>query len=157
MKKTLFALIAGLLLIQPAQAGEATGGMSDVPAKADTLKCEKPFKAYLVNEEYKVFMRLNLYDKDVKVPGQDVYGELDGYIGSLQGSGVWLITASELKGDRTATLEVINDYGSEDFTATLRLNPDGSYTLKRHGGSTMKFAVRGKWQKLPATIGFVRK
>lgn len=157
MKKLFFALMAGFLMAQTAQTGVAEGLRPAVQAQADTLRRCKPFKAYLVNDEYKMFLRLNLYDKDVKVPGQDVYGELDGYFGSQQGSGVWLITSSELKSGRTATLEVINDYGSEDFTATLRLNPDGSYTLKRHGGSTLKFAVRGKWQKLPATIELVRK
>lgn len=157
MKKIIMAIAAGLLMTLPAPAHAAQSMERDTPVKADTTRQSKPFKARLVNDEYKIFIRLNLYDKDIIVPGQDVYGSLDGYIGSNQSSGVWLITSSEIKSGKTAEIEVINDYGSEDFTAVLRVNPDGSYTLKRQGGSTLKFAVRGKWQKLPATIELKRK
>lgn len=129
----------------------------DAAAAADTAKAAKPFKAYLYNDEHKVFIKIDLYDKNITVPGQSVYGELDGYLGSKQSSNVWLITSSEIKNSKTAVIEVINDFGSEDFTATLRINSDGSYTLKKQDGSTLKFAVRGKWQKLPSTVDFVRK
>lgn len=157
MRKVLSAVIAVFLLVAAGQAAAANGKAVEPPAKADSTQNVKPFKAYLVNEEYKIYLRLNLYDKDVKVPGQDVYGELDGFIGSKQSSSVWLITSSELKNAKTAELEVINDYGSEDFTATLKVNSDGSYTLKKNGGSTLKFAVRGKWQKLPSSIELKKK
>ena len=154
MRKFVFALIAGLLTIHTADAGAARH--ADTPATEMPSKesQERPFKAYLYNDELKIYMQINLYDKNIMVPGQDVYGQLDGYIGSRQGSGLWLITSSTVKNSRTAELDIINDYGSEDFTATLRLNADGSYTLKRNGGSTMKFAVRGKWQKIGATVEF---
>lgn len=154
MKKIIFALISGLFILQAAVAGGATERGAEAPAKADTVRKSGPFKVYLKNDEYKIYMRLNLYGKDIRVPGQDVFGLLDGYIGSSQGSGLWLITASKLKGERTAEIDVINDYGSEDFTATLHVNPDGTYTMKKNGGSTLKFGVRGKWQKLPGTVVF---
>jgi len=157
MRKVLLAVITAFLLISAGLPGAATSAAAVSPAKADSTLEAKPFKAYLVNDEYKIYLRLNLYDKDVKVPGQDVFGELDGFIGSKQSSNVWLVTSSEIKGAKTAELEIINDYGSEDFSATLKANSDGSYTLKRHGGSTLKFAVRGKWQKLPATVELKRK
>ena len=95
---------------------------------------------------------MNLYDKDVTVPGQDVYGQVDGYIGSTQSRNIWLVISSEIIDGRTAELEVVNDYGSEDFKAELKLNDDGTYTFKKKGGSTMKFAVKGKWQKIPGSF-----
>lgn len=157
MRKLLFIVIAALVFVAAGYVGATVSTSAAALAKADSTQKSKPFKAYLENDEYKIYLRLNLYDKNIKVAGQDIYGELDGFIGSKQSSNVWLITSSEVKGDRTAEIEVINDFGSEDFTATLRVNADGTYTLKKHGGSTLKFAVRGKWQKLPGTIELKRK
>ena len=45
----------------------------------------------------------------------------------------------------------------ENYRIYLKLNADGSYSYKKKDGSTLKFAVRGKWQRLPATLEFVRK
>lgn len=117
----------------------------------------RPFDTTIRNEEYKIYIRLNLYDKNIIVPGQDVLGEVDGYFGSTQSSTKWIVVASRLIDGRTAEIEVVNDYGSEDFTATLKVNDDGTYEYKKDGGSTLKFAVRGKWQKIPGNLELVRK
>lgn len=117
----------------------------------------RPFDTTIRNEEYKIYIRLNLYDKNITVPGQDVLGEVDGYFGSTQSSTKWIVVASRLIDGRTAEIEVVNDYGSEDFTATLKVNDNGTYEYKKDGGSTLKFAVRGKWQKIPGNLELVRK
>ncbi len=117
----------------------------------------RPFDTTIRNEEYKIYIRLNLYDKNITVPGQDVLGEVDGYFGSTQSSTKWIVVASRLIDGRTAEIEVVNDYGSEDFTATLKVNDDGTYEYKKDGGSTLKFAVRGKWQKIPGNLELMRK
>lgn len=117
----------------------------------------RPFDTTIRNEECKIYIRLNLYDKNITVPGQDVLGEVDGYFGSTQSSTKWIVVASRLIDGRTAEIEVVNDYGSEDFTATLKVNDDGTYEYKKDGGSTLKFAVRGKWQKIPGNLELVRK
>lgn len=156
MKKILLAIITALLVFNTGSLA-AQNSPNKAAKQAETQAKTAPFNAYLQNAEYNIFIRLNLYDKDITVPGQDIYGSLDGYIGSKQSSNVWLITSATLKNSHTAELEIINDYGSEDFTATLHLNSDGTYTLKKNGGSTFKFSVRGKWQKLPGTIQLIKK
>lgn len=118
---------------------------------------EKPFDVEIYNDEYKVSIKMNLYDKNITVPRQEVYGELDGFISSKQSSSVWLITSSKIINDKTAEIEVVNDYGSEDFIATLKLNENGTYTLDKTDGSTLKFAVNRKWQKLPGKVVFTKK
>ena len=115
------------------------------------------FDTTIHNDEYKIYITLNLYDKNVQVPDQDVLGEVEGYIGSSQCRSKWLIVDSRMVNDRTAELEVINDYGSEDFTAVLKMNNDGTYTFKKKNGSTLKFAVNRKWQKLPSTFQLTKK
>ena len=118
---------------------------------ASAQKTEKPFRAYLYNNEYEVFMRLDLYDESITVPGQDLYGELPGYLGKKHNSFCWLITSAKIDGNK-AELQMINDYGSEDLTATLTAENDSLYVLKQVEGSTLKVPKEGKWQKLPSKL-----
>ena len=115
------------------------------------------FRAYLYNNEYDVYLKINFYDEDIKVPGQELYGTLPGYLGKKNNSFCWVITSAKIKDDKTATLSLINDYGSEDLTATLTLQNDSTYILKQESGSTLKVPKNGKWQKLPKTLEFKRQ
>lgn len=114
------------------------------------------FRAYLINNEYQVYLRINLYDQDVQVPGQDLYGPLPGYLGKQHNSFCWVITACTVKSVCEAELQLINDYGSEDLTATLVRQNDTLYTLRQGPGSTLKVPHQGKWRKLPKKLDFVR-
>ena len=114
------------------------------------------FRAYLINNEYDVYLKINFYDEDIKVPGQELYGQLPGYLGKNHNSFCWVITSARIKG-KTATLSLINDYGSEDLIATLTQQNDSTYTLKQVEGSTLKVPKNGKWQKLPKTLELKRK
>ena len=108
------------------------------------------------NNEYNVYIKINLIDKDILVPGQEILGELDGYFGSTQSSHIWPITSSEVEGN-IAKIEVINNYGSEDFTASIILKDNNTLEFKHLKGSTFKFPVNKKWQKLPSKLTFIRK
>lgn len=114
------------------------------------------FKGCIRNEEYSIYIMMNFSDKDVLVPGQEMLGEVCGYIGSDKSKHVWFITTAEVTDGKKAFIEVVNNYGSEDFTAKLSLNRDGTYTLRHTGGSTMKFPIGGKWQKIPGSVVFSR-
>lgn len=118
---------------------------------------KRPFDTTISNDEHKIQIRMNLYEKDVNVPGQDVLGAVDGYISSSQSRTTWIIVASRITGKHTAEIDVVNDYGSEDFTATIKQNSDGTYSYNKKKGSTLKFAVKGKWQKLPGTFELKQK
>ena len=115
------------------------------------------FRAYLFNNTYNVYLRINFYDQDVTVPGQELYGKLPGYLGKLHNSFCWVITSCEVKDDKKADLQLINDFGSEDLNATLTRENDSIYILKQGAGSTIKVPSNGKWQKLPKTLEFKRK
>lgn len=115
------------------------------------------FRAYLINNIYNVYLRINLYDQDIKVPGQELYGELPGYLGKKNNSFCWVITSCEVKSEKKAELQLINDFGSEDLQATLIRQNDSVYVLKQESGSTIKVPNKGKWQKLPKTLEFIRK
>ena len=119
---------------------------------ATAIQAQKNFRAYLYNNEYNVYLRINFYDQDISVPGQDLYGKLPGYLGKLHNSFCWVITACEVKDEHHAEMQLINDFGSEDLTATLTWLNDSTYELKQGAGSTIKVPNKGKWQKLPKTL-----
>ena len=99
---------------------------------------------------------MNFIEKNILVPQQEIFGEVPGYIGSEKDARKWMIVESEIL-DKTATLSIINDYGSEDLQATLTATTDSTYTLTQKEGSTIKFAVNRKWQKLPKQLIFKKK
>lgn len=116
----------------------------------------EPFRAYLSNNEYEVYLRIDFYDETITIPGQELYGQLPGYLGKKNNSFCWVITSAKIQ-DRTAHLAMINDYGSEDLTAILTAKNDSLYELRQVEGSTLKVPKNGKWQKLPKTLEFKRR
>ena len=54
-------------------------------------------------------------------------------------------------------LNITNDYGSEDLTATLTYDGKGKYTLTQTGGSRLKIAVNRKWVKIPMKLELVKQ
>ena len=121
------------------------------------LAHSQSLKGYYYNEQYQVYLYLNADSSSIKVPGQDIYGDLPGYFGSKRDSRLWLIVECERVNAHKAEIEVINDYGSEDFTATVTESADGELTFKHLEGSTFKIVVNSKYVKLPKEMKFVRK
>lgn len=114
------------------------------------------FKGKIINKEYDVYMNLDFYHKNLKVPGQELFGEMPGYFGDKRDSRKWLVTDAEIEGN-TAHLSIINDYGSEDLTADLVALPDGSYELQQKDGSALKIARNRKWVKVPKKMSFTKE
>ena len=113
------------------------------------------FKGYLSNNEYEVYLQINFYQNDIKVPGQEIFGTIAGFLGDRKDSRKWLITDAAIEG-KNAHLSIINDYGSEDLTADLTLESDGTYSLKQIAGSNIKIARNRKWVKIPKKLTFTK-
>lgn len=113
---------------------------------------DKPFSGRLENKELEVALVIDLYQQQLRVPQQeDIFGPVAGYFYYKHDGRKWIIVSCELQGDQ-ALLTIINDYGSEDLTATLSLQPDGSFVLKQESGSTLKIVKNRKWVKIPKRI-----
>lgn len=117
----------------------------------------QPFKGHFVNDEYNVYMHINLYGEGMNIPDHDLFGPLPGYLAKNHNGFYWLITEADVKDNKKAEIQLINDYGSEDLTATLRLPNDSTLVLEQGAGSTIKVPKDGKWQKLPGKLTFKRK
>ena len=114
------------------------------------------FKAHIVNDEFQVWIDLDLYHNNILVPRQEIFGEVPGYFGAVRDTRKWIISDATIKGKK-AILTIINDYGSEDLKAELKHNSNGTYTLSRIDGSTMKIIVNNKWVNIPKDITFYKK
>jgi hypothetical protein len=115
------------------------------------------FNGKIVNSEYNIYLCMNFYNPSIVVPGQSVFGKLPGYIGTTKSNYVWLITSAKITDKNTASLSLINDYGSEDLTCTLIFNADSTYTLKQEDGATLKIVADRKYVKIPKSIILKRK
>ena len=130
---------------------------SNTQSSSQTLQNkDSVFKAHLVNDEYQVWMDIDFYHNNITVPRQEIFGEVPGYFGAVRDTRKWIISDAAIKGKK-ALLTIINDDGSEDLTAELKRNSDGTYTLTRLAGSTMKIVVNNKWVKIPKDITFYVK
>ncbi|NPD91155.1 hypothetical protein [Xylanibacter muris] len=120
---------------------------------------EYNFKGYFLNDEYNVYIRLDLHGEGLAVPGHEIFGNIPGYLAKPNNSFYWLITSKEIKSKNTkkATINLINDYGSEDLEATLTLQNDSTLILTQGNGSTIKVPNKGKWQKLPKQMKFIKQ
>lgn len=115
------------------------------------------FKGYFCNEEYKVYIRMDLTDSNIIVPGYEMFGELPGFLGKYNNNFYWLITSGKIISPTKAEIELINDYGSEDLKATVTVVNDSTYTLSQISGSPLKVPDNRKWMKLPKTIILKKK
>lgn len=120
-------------------------------------KESKSFRAYLYNNEYDVYLRINFYDQDISVPGHELYGDLPGFLGKKNNSFCWAITSCDVLSEKKATMQMINDFGSEDLQATLIRKNDSVYVLRQGSGNPIKVPHIGKWQKLPKQIEFKKR
>lgn len=116
----------------------------------------QPFKGTIYNKEYNLYITMNLYEQNVVVPHQELFGEVAGFLGDHQDERKWLFTAAKIK-KNVADLEITNDYGSEDLTAQLVANKDSTYTLLQKEGSDIKIARDRKYKKIPKILTFTLK
>lgn len=114
------------------------------------------FKGRLINQELEVRLVIDLYNNSVKVPQQeDIFGDVPGYLAYQHDGRKWIVVEAEIQGNK-ALLTIVNDYGSEDLTATLIHNTDGTFTLRQDSGSAIKIVKDRKWVKIPKVITFTK-
>ena len=167
-RKSLTSILAFLALSMSAQqnAGKkavmpstnrATVNAAGAHAMEADAADSTTFKGTLYNKEYNVYIRMDFYHKQIRIPGQDVFGDVPGFFGDYEDGRKWLFTDATLVDSRTAKLQIVNDYGSEDLESTLTLEKDGTYLLTQGSGSTLKIARNRKWVKMPKKLVFTRQ
>lgn len=145
MKKILLIAFVALLSLSAAAQNKVTG------------KDSTTFKGYLYNEKYNVYLVIDFYHNNVTVPNQEIYGEMAGYFGDRQDGRKWLFTDAKIVSKDKAEIQITNDYGSEDLTASLTAIDDKNFKFRQEDGSTLKIARNRKWLKMPKELDFVKR
>lgn len=145
MKKILLIAFVALLSLSAAAQNKVTG------------KDSTTFKGYLYNEKYNVYLVIDFYHNNVIVPNQEIYGEMAGYFGDRQDGRKWLFTDAKIVSKDKAEIQITNDYGSEDLTASLTAIDDKNFKFRQEDGSTLKIARNRKWLKMPKELDFVKR
>ena len=153
------------LLAQQTNGSRSSGETSTTNTENENKKSETKanvpdsiiFKCELFNKEYNVYIRIDLNSKQIRVPGQDIFGFVPGFFGDYEDARKWLFTDAELMNSHTAKLQIVNDYGSEDLEATLSYEKDGTYVLTQGSGCVLKIARNRKWVKIPKKLVFTRR
>ena len=132
MKKTICA-IALMLLACPLIGGQ-------------------PWKGRFVNNELQIRLVIDLYEESVNVPGLDMFGPMNGYVGGRGLYNIWYITKFKIIDDQHATMRVSNDLGSEAQAIELTFVNDSTLTFAQVDGNVMKKVVGKKLKPIPTKI-----
>ena len=126
-------------------------------SKANAQEATNAFVGYFYNNEFNVYLKIDLHGNGIEVPEHELFGSLPGYLGKKNNNFYWVITSGNIKSRKTANIEMINDYGSEDLIASLTQKNDSTFVLKQLKGSDLKVPNKGRWQKLPTEITLKKK
>ena len=113
-----------------------------------SLLAQGPWKLKLYCPEESVRLHIDLYEESIEVPGMEMFGPMNGYLnGNVYG--VWTVTSFNIQDDKTATLRLSNDLGSETQKVTLTQQSDSLYLLHLDGLCVIKRVVGKKLVKVP--------
>ena len=117
------------------------------------ISAQKPFKCLLVDNENGIKIQLDLYEETVNVPGMEIFGPMNGYLGGNV-FGIWMVTSFKVESDQVAQLRFSNDLGSETQQARLVKKDDNTYALELQDGVVIKKVVNKKLVKIPKDLTF---
>lgn len=116
-----------------------------------------PWKFKTENRDMNLVIEADLYEESVEVPGLEMFGLLNGYMGGRGIYGVWAITGVKKITDNEAIVHFSNDLGSETQAVRLTWENDSTLLLEQKGGTTFKRVENKKLVKLPAKIIFNKR
>lgn len=117
---------------------------------------QRPFKCNLYDLENKINLHIDLYEESINVPGMEMFGPMNGYMnGNVYG--IWMVTSCKVEDEKTATLRLSNDLGSETQQVRLTVENDSTYQFEQEDGAVIKKVVNRKLVKIPKKLTFIRQ
>ena len=117
-----------------------------------TASAAGPWRLNLENKDEQAILRIDLYEETVPVPGMEMFGPMNGFLAGKGIYGIWMVTSFDIRDERTATLRLSNDQGSETQAIKLTQQNDSTYLMELQGGVVVKRAVNKKLVKIPNKI-----
>ena len=117
-----------------------------------TASAAGPWRLNLENKDEQAILRIDLYEETVPVPGMEMFGPMNGFLAGKGIYGIWMVTSFDIRDERTATLRLSNDQGSETQAIKLTQQNDSTFLMELQGGVVVKRAVNKKLVKIPNKI-----
>ena len=115
-----------------------------------------PWKMILTCPEEKIDLVMNLYKEDIEVPGMEMFGPMNGYLGGNI-YGVWSITSFKIDSDKNVSLRVSNDLGSETQAIQITQQNDSVWRMEFTGHNVIKRVNGKKLVKIPSVFLMKKK
>lgn len=116
-----------------------------------SLAAQGPWKLRLTCPQEKINLNIDLYEESITVPTMEDFGPMNGYLnGNVYG--VWTVTSFRIKDNRSATLNLSNDLGSETQETLLTQLNDSTWSLKLIGYTAVKRVVGKKLVKISSEL-----
>ena len=115
-----------------------------------------PWKMILTCPEEKIDLVMNLYKEDIEVPGMEMFGAMNGYLGGNI-YGVWSITSFKIDSDKNVSLRVSNDLGSETQAIQITQQNDSVWRMEFTGHNVIKRVNGKKLVKIPSVFLMKKK
>ena len=106
--------------------------------------------------EEKIDLVMNLYKEDIEVPGMEMFGPMNGYLGGNI-YGVWSITSFKIDSDKNVSLRVSNDLGSETQAIQITQQNDSVWRMEFTGHNVIKRVNGKKLVKIPSVFLMKKK
>lgn len=120
-------------------------------ACATSLAAQGPWKLRLTCPQEKINLNIDLYEESITVPTMEDFGPMNGYLnGNVYG--VWTVTSFRIKDNRSATINLSNDLGSETQETLLTQLNDSTWSLKLIGYTAVKRVVGKKLVKISSEL-----
>ena len=117
---------------------------------------QRPWKMILTCPEEKIDLVMNLYKEDIEVPGMEMFGPMNGYLGGNI-YGVWSITSFKIESDKNVSLRVSNDLGSETQAIQITQQNDSVWRMEFTGHNVIKRVNGKKLVKIPSVFLMKKK
>lgn len=116
-----------------------------------SLAAQGPWKLRLTCPQEKINLNIDLYEESITVPTMEDFGPMNGYLnGNVYG--VWTVTSFRIKDNRSATINLSNDLGSETQETLLTQLNDSTWSLKLVGYTAVKRVVGKKLVKISSEL-----
>ena len=121
-----------------------------------SVLAQGPWKLNLHCPEEDVRLHIDLYEESVIVPGMEMFGPMNGYLGGNI-YGVWSITSFKIDSDKNVSLRVSNDLGSETQAIQITQQNDSVWRMEFTGHNVIKRVNGKKLVKIPSVFLMKKK
>lgn len=116
-----------------------------------------PWQGTFISTSPQATLSIDLYNETVNVPGMDMFGPMNGYLGGTDIYGTWMVTSYKVVDNNKAEVRLSNDFGSETQAVELTIQNDTLLLFRMVDGTVIKKREGKRLVKLASQLTFHRQ